>query len=48
MAYKMRLLDKTGAFHIQMPHLTGNISASSILNNGWLGGINKFKLGWWV
>jgi len=31
----MKLPDKTGAFHIQMPYLTWNIGASYILNYGW-------------
>ena len=36
MAYKIRLLDQTRAFHIYMPYLMGNIRASLILNYGWL------------
>ena len=37
MAYKMRLLDKTEAVHIEMPYIMGNINTSLILNYGWLG-----------
>jgi len=40
----MRLLDKMGAFHIQMPHLTENIIGSKIFNYGWLGVIQNLKL----
>jgi len=37
MTYKMRLFDKNGAFHIQMPYLTGNIQCELNLNDAWLG-----------
>ena len=41
MAYKMRLLNITGGFRIQMPKLMGNIGASQILNCGYWGVIKK-------